>query len=258
MIAAAVFAAVLTHADSQRDALMQRWTQASKARVPAGRIPSDANGAAPAPAVSLQALAARELSDGARYRRKNVAPQPPPNPPWWQRALAWLGERWNEFWRLVFGRVHVGSRTTAAIGDVVLAVAILAFIYGATRLLVGMGYRRSRAAASRAIEAAPDAAALYARACDAAAQGDYAHATRLLFRSTLTLLDLRGAVRDDASATVGDVRRSLRRSDASIVPSFDAVAAAFVAGTYAERPIGAQEWYRARDAYDGMAGDSAA
>jgi hypothetical protein len=77
----------------------------------------------------------------------------------------------------------------------------------------------------------------------------------LLFASTLALLDVRGVVPADASATVGDVRRQLRRSDASAVSSFDLVAGAFVAGTYAERPIGEPEWQRARDAYAGIAGE---
>lgn len=253
MIAAAVLAAVLAPADVQRSALLKRWTQASKSSVPVSRRLPDAALAPPGPSVSPQAIAARELSVPGRYRLRDEPPPPPRKPPWWQPVWQWFVDRLKELWDASFGRVHVGTTTTTAIAYAVLFAIVAGTLYAASRLAIGLTYGRRRAAGVRALLTPPDAAALYASACDAAARGEYALAARLLFAATLAMLDVRGAAHDDPTATVGDVRRELRRTDASVVPSFDAIASAFVAGTYAERPIGELEWARARDAYTGLA-----
>jgi hypothetical protein len=65
----------------------------------------------------------------------------------------------------------------------------------------------------------------------------------------VALLDRRGAADGTASATVGDLRRELRASDARLVAPFDAVAAPFVQEAYAERAVDEPQWHRARDAF---------
>ena len=252
--ATAVLAVVLT-TSNERDALTSRWTHASHVAVAASRRLRQ--GAAPPEEalVSVHGLAVAELSAPGRYHLHDVA-APPANPTWWERLTAWVGSQWNALVQALFGRVRVNPTAAAFVGDLVIALLVLAVAAAAIRLIVVYGRRGSRAASVRTLTPADDAATLYAMAAQRAERGEYAAAAQLLFRATLTLLDVRGTVRDDASATVGEIRRSLPERD--VVPAFDAVAAMFVAGTYAERPLDALQWERARDAYLTLAQEPAA
>lgn len=252
--AAAVLAVVLT-TSTQRDALTSRWTHASHAAIPGNRkLP---HGVAPSQdsLAPLHALAVAELSVPGRYHLHDAA-APAPSQTWWERLWGWLSDRWNALTQALFGRVHVNPTVAGVVGDVVIALLVLAVAAAAIRIIVVYGRRSARAASVRALNPAADAAALYAMAAERAERGEYAAAAQLLFRATLAMLDVRGTLRDDASATVGEIRRSLSERD--LVRAFDAVATMFVAGTYAERPLDAAEWERARDAYLTLAQEPAA
>jgi len=245
MPAAAVLAVVLT-TSAERNALEARWTHAARAGVPANRLLHD--GAVPPQSAlaPLHALAVAELRVPGRYRLHDVAAAPPA-PTWWERLWNWLGDRWNALMKALFGRAHVNPIVAGAVGDVIVALLVLAVAIAAIRILVVYGRRSQRADSIRFLTPDTDAATLYAMAVERADRGEFAAASQLLFRATLALLDVRGTLRDDASATVGEIRRRLPARD--VVSTFDTIARVFVAGTYAERPLDAAQWERARDAY---------
>ena len=123
-----------------------------------------------------------------------------------------------------------------------MAVAFGALLYFVVRLLAAMQIdREKRRGVSSPLELGRNARALYVQACTLAAGGNYAQAARLLFVAAVTALDLRGLMRDDASATVGELRRALRARDGALVPPFDEIAGPFVTAAYAERDVVAAE-----------------
>jgi hypothetical protein len=229
-----------------REALIARWSAANHR--PARLLETSAPFARPPP--GLRTLAARELAMAGRYR---LAPSPPavrPNRPWWLRAFDWLRDRWTALWSAAFGRARLGRGGAVVIGDLLIAGAVLLVLFVGYRLLAGLAFdRRSGAGRFETLASPVDPRALFAAADERARRGEYAAASRLLFAATIAALAGRGAVRDDRSATVGDFRRVLRQCDAGLVPSFDAVSSAFVTAAYAERPVEALQWERARLAY---------
>jgi len=255
MIAAAAVLAVVLTTSTERDALMLRWTQASHAAVPRNRRLREAAVPPPSALAPLRKLAAAELSVPGRYQL-NPVKETPPSPTWWERLWSWVHDRWDALMKTLFGRIRVNPKAAAIIGDLVIVLLAFAVAAAAIRIVVVYGRRGKRAASVRALVPDADAAALYAMAAKLADRGEYAAAAQLLFRATLALLDVRGTLRDDASATVGEIRRRLPERD--VVGAFDAIATAFVAGTYAERPIDATQWQRARDAYLTLAAEPAA
>jgi len=257
VIAAAFSVALLSSAPERRE-LLHRWQQASKANVPSSRqLSGSAPGAAPAPL--LRALAAHELAIPGRYTLTAAAPQPKPIPTWWQRLWQWLADRWAALWKGLFSRIHVGRSGATTIGDVLIAFAAVVLLLAAFRLLGELQVERRGRSRFTSSENEPIRAhELYERACALARQGEYAAAARLLFSAMVAALDVRGLVRDDRTSTVGELRSVLRSHDAALVPAFNDVASAFVAATFAERPVEAREWERARDAYRALAGDAPA
>lgn len=251
---AAVLAVVLTNS-TERDALMSRWTYASRAAVPVNRRLHEGVAPTETTLARLHELAVAELSVPGRYQLRASAALSRPKS-WLEQLLAWLGDRWNAFWKALFGRARINPRAAAFIGDGIIALLVLAIAAAAIRILVAYGRRGRSAAWIRELTPAADAATLYAMASECAERGEYAAAAQLLFRATLTLLDVRGTIRDDASATVGEIRRRLPARD--VIGAFDAIAAVFVAGTYAESPLDAAQWQSARDAYLSLAREPAA
>ncbi|HEY1656059.1 MAG TPA: hypothetical protein VGF86_13195 [Candidatus Tumulicola sp.] len=232
-------------AEPNRDALLARWNRANPHA--AQRAAADSR-AYPTPPAGLRALAVRELAKGYRLAAPK-GPLPQAGRPWWRQLWTWLSDRWAQIWRAAFGNARLGRRGAVAIGDLLLAAAIGLVLFAAWRLLRGFAFERSRAASLESLAPVPDARAVYARACDRARQGDYAAASRLLFAATVAVLTLRGVVVEDRSATVGDLRRALRRQYRALVPPFDAVSGAFVTSAYAEEPIDAGQWEGARLGY---------
>lgn len=256
MIAAAAVLAVVLTTSTERDALMSRWTHAARTSVPSNRRLREGVAPPPSATAPLHELAVRELSVPGRYQLVERKEQRPNNPTWWQRFVAWVRDWLNALQRILFGRIHVSAKAAGTIADLIIAVLVLAVAAAAIRLLIAYRGRGRHTASVRALTPAADPASLYALAVERADRGEYAAAAQFLFRATLALLDVRGTVRDDVSATVGEIRRRL--PDRDVVRPFDAVATAFVAGTYAERPLDAKQWERARDAYLALAREPAA
>ncbi|MBV8372792.1 MAG: DUF4129 domain-containing protein [Candidatus Eremiobacteraeota bacterium] len=232
---------------AQRDALIARWIAASHQS--ALRLEAPAPLSTPPP--NLHALAATELTTPGRYRL-TTALAPPSSPSIWLRLWSWLQDRFADLWRATYGRTHLGRGTAMAIGDVLIAAVALIVLFVAVRMLANLIVER-RATRAEPLESQDDARALYASACERARAGDYGLASRLLFAATVATLANRGLVRDDRSATVGEFRRTLG-NERSLVAAFDTVASAFVTSAYAEKPVEAPQWERARDAYLSLGG----
>jgi hypothetical protein len=84
----------------------------------------------------------------------------------------------------------------------------------------------------------------------AARDGDFARAIRLTFIAAVTLLDLRGVMRDERSATINELRRALHDRDDDLDGPFAEIAQLYTAAAYAQAPAGPEAWHRARAAYD--------
>ncbi|MEO6835189.1 MAG: hypothetical protein ABI231_04705 [Candidatus Tumulicola sp.] len=239
-------------AATTREALIARWTAANHR--PARLL--EPGTAAPVPPPNLGALAARELATAGRYRvAASRRPAATPGTPWWMRVLDWLRDGWTQLWSAAFGRARLGRGGAIVIGDLLIAGALLSILFASYRLLSEFAFeRRSRGESLEPIGSPADAGALYREACERARVGEYGTASRLLYNATVSALALRGVVRDDRGATVGDFRRVLRHGEAALVLPFDAVSAAFVTSAYAELPVEASQWERARLAYLSLAG----
>jgi hypothetical protein len=246
-VIAAAFAAVAL-ATPSRQQLVQRWLQANHVHAVA-RLSAGPRARANAVPPDLRTLAQRELASPGRYRLA-ASQATVRGEPWWLRAWNWIADRWQRFWGALFARAHVGKEAASSLGDVLLALVGLLLLVVAVRLVRNLQIARSPAPSSaEPLDAAASPRALYRDACDAANRGDYGTAALLLFAATVALLDRRGAIDAGRSATVGDLRRSLRGSDASLVGTFDAVAAPFVQQAYAERAVGEPQWEHARTAF---------
>jgi hypothetical protein len=198
----------------------------------------------------LRATAARELAAPGRYdlTERQVRPR---EKTLWERFWDGARDLYDKFWNAVFGRIHLGPQGSLAFGDAMIALFATIVLVVGVRLLIGLQIERSARNRGKfeAIEVSRSAHALYLQACDLAKNARFAMAVRVLFLAAVVALDLRGVLRDDASATVGDLRRTLRERDGRMVPPFDEVADAFIAAAYAEREILSDEWQRALDGY---------
>jgi len=227
-----------------RHALIALWATASH-RSAAGLESRDILASPPA---ALPRLTAAELATPGRYHLTASVVEPP-SPSWWSLLWNWLRDRWNDLWRAAFGRAHVGRMGSVAIGDVLLAIVALLLVIVTIRLLAALTIDRRRHSGEVRFEAEPVAGELYAKACAFARRADYAQASTALFAAAIAALAERGAVQDDSSATVGDVRRALGASQRTLVAPFNDVASAFVTSAYAQQPVAAADWERARSAY---------
>ncbi len=169
---------------------------------------------------------------------------------WVQIVLQWLYDRYAELVHALATHLNVGPNAVSMLGDaIVVACVVVLGIVGA-RLLIAVQLDRARKTAAIAIGPSRSAHATARAAADAAANGDYVRAIRLLFAAAVTLLDLRGVLHDDPSATVNDLRRALRERNASAEDPFVEIARLFSAAAYAEERLDASAWNAARDAYD--------
>ncbi len=231
-----------------RAALVARWLRANPAHhVAALEIPRRG----PVPHRDLHSLAVHELATRGRYHLNLPPPTLPPEP-WWVRPWNWLRARWDDLWRATAGRVHVSHGFAIVFGDVLLAVVLLGIAFVAYRLLREVAFKRAARVSAEPLASPPTARALYRRACEAAAGGEYGGAVLQLFAATIAQLERQGALAAKRSATVNELRRQLRRSDACLLAPFDAVAEPFVQRAYAERAVDAPQWERARNAFDAL------
>ena len=245
-------AATLAVATPSREDLIERWLQANPAHS-AARLDSGPRDVVAAPP-DLMKLAQRELATPGRYRLTQPIAAPA-SEPLWLRVWRWIGDRWQQLWHAIFGRVRVGRAQAASIGDVLLFAVGALLLYIVIRLVREIQFARSAAGAvAEPLAEATSPRRLYNRACAAAAAGDYGYGAMLLFAATVALLDRRGAVDLTSSATVGDLRRALRSRERALVPAFDAVAAPFVQRAYGDRTLDETQWTAARAAYDSLSG----
>jgi hypothetical protein len=254
---AALVLAVSSNAPPERDLLLARWRSASSASLPANRRMHEGPTAV-TPVNLLRALADYELKRPGRYTLTVTAPPVESNPPWWDRLWRWIGDRWSELWKAVFGRLHLGRAAVTSVGDATIAAIALLLVLMVLKLAELRLKPASRARSVHAHARSPSARELDGRANALAREGAYAAAARLLFSAMLAALEERGVLCDDRSSTVGDVRRHLSGREPGLVAGFNGVAAAFVTATYAERPVERREWEHARAAYRSIVSETAA
>jgi hypothetical protein len=162
----------------------------------------------------------------------------------------WLWDRWADFFRALTSHIKIGPRGTSLIGDAVVVLCVVAIAAIAAHLLTQLQYERSRRERAFALGPARSAHALAAAAAAAARDGDFARAIRLTFIAAVTLLDLRGVMHDERSATINELRRALHERNDELDGPFAEISALYTATAYAQAPAGPQAWQRARAAYD--------
>jgi len=187
-----------------------------------------------------------ELATPGRYHLHASAA--PPHRSWFESALNYIGDQFSRLIQAIASRTHFGPSANAALGDVAILVALLVVGYLAARLLLSLQVERDGYAVMP-LHGTRSAQALARAASESAERGDYAHAIRLLFAAAVVLLDLRGVVADNESATVNELRRSLRARGSEAERPFATLAGAYTAAAYAERGVDANAWSGARDAY---------
>lgn len=171
---------------------------------------------------------------------------------WLWYAFAWISDTLSRFENALSSRLHVNSQTSAVVGDVLVFGCMLLVAIVAARLLITMQIEGGQAGA-QALAPSRNAQAISRAASEAANAGDYGRAIRLLFAAAVVMLDLRGVVHDDESATVNELRRALRARGGAAEAPFAAIAHAYTDAAYAERAIDESAWRQARDAYARLA-----
>lgn len=196
---------------------------------------------------TLRRVAATEIAHGYQLGVANAAPPPKTL---WQQFVDWIGDRWNGLMKALFGKIHVSAGTGNILADLAIALFAGVVLFAGIRLFTGWQFDRGAARSSyRSLDPQASAHGLYLQACGLAQRGDFAGAVRTIFLAAVVALDFRGVVRDDASATVGEMRRILRARDRDLVGAFDRVATPFVATAYAEVPVADADWESARSGY---------
>ncbi|HUZ50477.1 MAG TPA: hypothetical protein VMW12_12195 [Candidatus Dormibacteraeota bacterium] len=203
-------------------------------------------------AATLAAAARRELATPGRYRLRAHAAAPRTS--WWQILWGAAIDRWKQLIGLLARSVRFGGPVRTTVGDL-LIVGFLGIVgYAAAQLIRSVQFRYDRRLSTNApIENARNAQALFERADAAARAGDFATAIRMLFVAAVTLLDLRGVLRDRASATINELRAALGPEHRNAEGPFVAIARQFSRVAYAEVPPGAEDWRIARDSYHALA-----
>ena len=206
------------------------------------------------PAAELRARIQHELRTPGRYWRYGVNEKPTVrNKPWWQILTRWVTDRWDDLWNALRKRIHVGKRGGTIVGDGLILLALLVLGVLGARLIAAVQFRRDdRRVALSSLETQRSAHALYMRASAAADRGDFSTAVRWLFAAAVTLLDLRGVMHDDASATVNELEDELLARGEAIRAPFVAIADTFTVAAYAEKPVGIDAWTHVSRAYEAL------
>lgn len=191
---------------------------------------------------------AREILSESRFR---VA-VPSTHRTLWQLFWDWVRGLWSRIWDALFSHVHLSSRTSSIIGDVLAFALIAVVVVVLARLALGSIRDTRRNDSARPLVAAPDPGALYELSRQAAARGDYRMAVALLYAAAMRRFERLGFAREDPSRTVNEWRRALRGAQPAVLPAFDAIARPFVAAFYGEIPLERAQWMDAHDAYVGL------
>lgn len=199
---------------------------------------------------NVEVQAQRELAVPGRYW---LIPGRPAHKSWFQQAVEWVQQKLSDLLKPLFSHLHVGKGGATLLGDALILLFVLIVAFVGVRLAGLVSLARDRTGARiTPLEAQRNAHALMLQAAAHADEARYADAVRLLFRAAVTLLDLRGAITDDVAATVNELRRELAQRHSSASLPFDALAGAFSAAAYAERPVSQHDWQRARTEYDSL------
>jgi uncharacterized MAPEG superfamily protein len=166
--------------------------------------------------------------------------------------MTWVADRLSDLFTLLQQHVKIGPAGASAIGTAVVVLCVLGVAAIGAHLLLQFEFARTRQAGAVALAPVRSAHALAALAGRSALAGDYARAIRILFLAAVTLLDLRGVVRDERSATINELRRALCARDERLEPAFVAIAHVYTSAAYAESPVGETAWNSARAAYDDL------
>jgi len=166
------------------------------------------------------------------------------------QLVEWLWDRWSDFVSALTSHVKIGPAGTSLIGDAVVTLCVIAIAAIAAHLLRQLEYERTRHDAATGLTSARSAYALASAASQAASAGDFARAIRLTFMAAVTMLDLRGVMHDERSATVNELCAELHERDARCDRPFAEIAKLYTAAAYAQTPAGEEAWRRARAAYD--------
>ena len=201
----------------------------------------------PRPPVDLVQAVRAELATPGCY---HLAPPRAVRRSWLEMLFGWLADRYTQFVHALSAHLHVGARGLSLAGDVIIVACVIVLGVVAARLLIALQLERSRASEAVPLGSGRSAFALSQSAAAAAASGEYNRAVRLLFAAAVTLLDLRGVLHDDASATIDELRRELRARNAAADAPFAEIATVYAATAYAERPADSVSWERARARYD--------
>ncbi len=171
--------------------------------------------------------------------------------PWWMQAWHWVADRFGSLWNAIIAHANVSPAAVNVLGDVLVVLAVAAVAYASARLMITWD-RDARRAQAVPLDPVRSAHAAMVAAGEAAARGDYARAIRLAFTAAVTLLDLRGIVSDDKSATVNQLRAVLASRDPRAGEPFMHIARLYTSAAYAEQPADHETWLAARRAYDAL------
>lgn len=200
------------------------------------------------PPIDPHALAQTIVAD-PRFRIAVTRPKPKT---WWDSLVQWLSDRWTQLIDAFAHRVHVGERTSATIGDILILAVIAIVVIAGVRLLLGLLREHAPSLTARPLPAHASAQSLFALGDRAAEAGRYAAAIALVFRAALVELDVQGVVHDDPSRTVNECRGAVRQRAPECAAAFDTIARAFTDALYADAPVSARQWSAARDAYHAL------
>jgi hypothetical protein len=171
---------------------------------------------------------------------------------WLVRLIDWVGDLYQKYIGAIISHIHVGPAGATIVGDMMIVIALGIVVYAGARLLISLNIADDRLGSGTLLPSR-NAQALARTAAAFAEGGDFARAIRTLFSAAIVLLDLRGVVADNESATINQFRRALRNRASGAEVPFGEIARAYTIVAFAEEPIGEPLWTKAREAYAAIA-----
>src|SRR6202023_3526448 len=162
------------------------------------------------------------------YRVAHAAPLVADKPPLWWLVWTWIAKHVGDLLRPL-GKPFGGAfRASEGLGEVIgfalVAVALVALVYGVFRLALAFARpaERPEALVGTPIAAQLSAARWRRLAAEAAERGGYSQGIAALFGAALAALDARGVVPLDAARAPGEYRRLVRSARPRAADPFDA------------------------------------
>lgn len=188
----------------------------------------------------------QELATPFRYHLGSAAPAQES----WLEKLFDAIERW---WSSLVSHLHAGAHAGSILGDVALVALVSLTLYCIVRLPLTVSIRRMAGLREPepAIAERPEHR-LVREACAAAERGEFLSAVRLILQAAILLLDLRGTLHDDASATLFELRAQALGLGNAVAEPFGEIASAYTRGVYAQQPVEESAWLRSARAYEAL------